>query len=528
MKRRDFIQRSVAGAALSVVGTSCSRAAKCFRAAEAVDFAPSHYTRMFPKLARPPSTPNSPFEEALKNLGQSMGGDVPDTKNTVTAGYTYLGQLIDHDLTFDITPLAAAHPDAQRIPNLRTPFLDLDHIYGGGPNVSPFFYEMNGPPGNERFLIGMTRKNEEKPEVAPSQNDLPRNANGVALVGDPRQDENLIIAQLHVALLKLHNRVIEDLEGGRLESVGPKDATLFEQARRLLIWHYQYIVRHDFLGQLINPEVLNQIDQKSRRDAEPRCFRIPIEFSAAGFRFGHSMVRNSYHFNEHHFTVGLQPQDNVPGLLELTGLGGGAVPALPADWVIRWNRFFKSQGFAPGQLQGAQVINTKIADGLFHLKRATVKAFNKAMVDEPAKLVPPEDRLPVRTLLRGARMGLPSGEDVARFFGVKPIEVNKYIAAGVDASILTVPALRDNTPLWYYVLKEAELLGWDETYSNDQWLGPVGSRIVANVIIDAIRFDPNSYLSLNPRWTPTLKSSNNTPADTMGALLSLVAPPEPI
>ena len=220
-------------------------------------------------------------------------------KGGPSAGFTYLGQFIDHDLTLDVTSLELAQPNAERIRNFRTPFLDLDQVYGGGPNLSPFLYEMHGPPGNERFLIGMTgKRRSEGPDIPSSPDDLPRNAKGIALVGDPRQDENLIIAQLHVAFLKFHNRVMDELDKGgkgKFQSVGPAGATRFEQARRLVTWHYQYIVLHEFLGAVIDQKVLEDVQRKCVAPADGSgSFQIPIEFSAAAFRFGHSMVRDTY------------------------------------------------------------------------------------------------------------------------------------------------------------------------------------------------------------------------------------------
>jgi len=223
------------------------------------------------------------------NTNKKQNGMLP-------AGYTYLSQFIDHDLTLDVTPLRSAHACVERIPNFRSPFLDLDQLYGGGPNVSPFLYRNDySGHGKERFVIGPDRKKG-------LEYDLPRNHEGIALVGDPRDDENLIIAQLHVAFLKYHNCVLNELEKGvesSVQSAGPVRGTLFEQARRLVTWHYQYIVINDLLGNLIDRDVFKalQLGTAPAVGSKFRCFSIPIEFSAAAFRFGHSMVRNHYPYN---------------------------------------------------------------------------------------------------------------------------------------------------------------------------------------------------------------------------------------
>ncbi len=172
----------------------------------------SYYTRMFPQLARPPSTPDSILEKGLEQLGRIMTDDNTDRKQNgmLPAGYTYLSQFIDHDLTLDITPLGSAHACVERIPNFRSPFLDLDQLYGGGPSISPFLYRNDySSHGKERFVIGPNKKKG-------LEYDLPRNHEGIALVGDARDDENLIVAQLHVVFLMYHNRVLEELrKGGR-------------------------------------------------------------------------------------------------------------------------------------------------------------------------------------------------------------------------------------------------------------------------------------------------------------------------
>src|SRR5438477_4461574 len=164
ISRREFLLSSIATGA-GVAATGCGRRVADTECVESVCNAASCYTRMFPKLARSSSMPRSSSEEGLRKLGELMMDDGnPESSDVApaTAGYTYLGQFIDHDLTLDITPLELALPNAEHIRNFRTPFLDLDQVYGGGPNLSHFLYEIQGPPGNERFLIGMTGKRRSK------------------------------------------------------------------------------------------------------------------------------------------------------------------------------------------------------------------------------------------------------------------------------------------------------------------------------------------------------------------------------
>jgi hypothetical protein len=458
---------------------------------------------MFPQLARSPSTPHSELEKGLEKLGRKMtDDDEKKERRTVTAGYTYLGQFIDHDLTLDLTPLDRAHPEAELTQNFRTPFLDLDHVYGGGPTLSPYLYHSNqADHGKERFLIGKIKDNNGLEE------DLPRNPEGIGLVGDPRQDENVIIAQLHVAFLKFHNLVLDHLGHGKMKSVGPAGATLFEQARRLVTWHYQYIVLNDFLRALTDSTVFAEAERRcfSPASAGPERFHIPIEFSVAAFRFGHSMVRDSYDYNQGH------PNASLGELLDRTGAGRPGNVPLPKDWVIEWYHFF-SLGRPPRPPRnGAREINTKIAIGLHNLPRATVKLFNAPW---PTHLPHQELPLPVRTLWRGARVGLPSGQDVARALAITPLDSDQ-IATGCHRDVLIEHGFHEDTPLWYYILKEAEILGKGHS------LGPIGSRIVAKVVVDALRADPNSYVSISPDWKPML---DGKAAGTIGSLLPFIKP----
>jgi hypothetical protein len=471
----------------------------------------SNFTRMFPQLARPPSVPNSDLEKGLEKLGRLMLDDDHRPDGKFTAGYTYLGQFIDHDLTFDITPLARAQPHANSIVNHRSPFLDLDHLYGGGPTVSPFLYHNNPRDrGKERFLIGPDAENG-------LEYDLPRNREGIALVGDPRDDENLIIAQLHVVFLKFHNCVMNELEKGTRSSVpnaGPAGATLFEQTRRLVTWQYQYLVIKDFLSVLLDPDVYNGLQLGGTLPvlSNSRSFRIPIEFSAAAYRFGHSMVRNTYPINRDHRNVPLSD------LLNYTGIVGAAGLVLPPELKIEWNRLFIIDKRFP---RLSRAIDTKIANGLHRLGPQTVKVFSAPAGAEPhprqSGETPPEYVLPVRTLWRSARMGLPSGQDVARAMGLAPL--NSYDIApdnGPHTETLRDYVFDKDTPLWYYVLKEAEL-----PEAKGRHLGPVGSRIVANVIMGALRADPSSYLSVDPTWQPALPTKGE---DQMAKILRFIDP----
>jgi Animal haem peroxidase len=501
LKRRDFFKQALAGTAVTMAGPlrnayANENAAESLARAGTAGPSSSTYTRRF--SMGPPC--DSKLEEGLRKLADSMMA-APDqarkSESDVEAGYTYFGQFIDHDLTLDLSPLDTPSSDAQTIPNFRTPFLDLDQIYGGGPNLSPFLYEKvtkNEDRGCEQFLIGKTNGG------SPQYNDLPRNPQGVALTGDPRQDENLVLAQLHVAFLKLHNVVIGD-EGMLTSSphyrrLGESD---FAAARRAVTWHYQWLVRNDYLSKILHPDVFKELPALEKTKlAAKTTFQIPIEFSVAAFRFGHSMVRDEYMFN------GIQDAAHdgsvhLHDLFDQTGASEGFL-ALPTDWVIDWHRFFGTGSSS----NKAQKIDTKISSGLYYLSIKTTKQFSVTSKPENA-----EAALPTRTLLRGSRMRLLTGQKVAEDLNVPRLKPQQ-ILFGEDSKLLMRYGFETDTPLWFYILKESEVNNYQKPYDR---LGRVGSWIVADTIVGALAADPASYLHADPKlenWEPTFKSDAPT------------------
>jgi hypothetical protein len=439
----------------------------------------SCYSRLFQPTAERVSKSQ---EEKLIQLGNAMRYDV-EREGTLTprVGYTYFGQFVGHDLTDDVTPLEGPYLDPELTPNYRTPYLDLDHLYGGGPTKSPHLYE--GDAGAEVFKLGVTTP-------TGYLRDLPFE-NGAILIGDTRNLINLILRQLHVVFLKLHNEAIKQLGAepptiSGIENLG--SGTIFERAQRLVRWHYQWIVRHDFLPRILHLSVWNEHSGKPRQGFKFKdSFSIPIEFSLAAFRFGHSMVRNAY---------GLNCRRKRVELTELVALGQEPSP-LPDDLVIEWGRFFDGLP-ASGPVASSSYLNSSIAVPLHGLFPPTLRLCNRM---EPSAEVA---SLPARTLLRGARAGLPSGQEVADMLfkqGVIKTEDRLTIsqltrnACNHSGSVLLENGLERNTPLFYYLLKEAEISGSGLT------LGPIGSYIVAEVIQRSLEADPDGYMSVvGPRW----------------------------
>ncbi len=493
---------------------------------------PGRFGRMFrlPRF-RPP-------DQALIELGQAMTADVPENpaqnNSNVPAGFTYLGQFIDHDITRDETEGFPPINDPQLIKQGRSVTLDLDSLYGQGPKRQPGLYNPDFPPERARFRLGTTTPvtggppNFNVPSIL--RNDLPRRPDErrTPIIGDDRNDENTIVAQTHVAFLKFHNKVMNvvnaledddnDGDGSATFTQAEEDSrsTQFHRAKRLVRWHYQWIVLNDFLSHLVDPDILADIKSNGRRfydfdrapfDGEPF---MPLEFSGAAYRFGHSMIRDTYDFNRVFANPQQVPGASFPATLDLlfgfTGKGGmNGAPTLPSNWVIDWRRFFPVDD--PELLNLARRFDPTLAEGLLRL-----------IVDpgEPSVLA-------VRNLLRGSRLGLPTGQDVAEAMGVTPLTPFEVAPQGNQ---IVTPVLRrhnfdERTPLWYYVLREARLQGGGNR------LGEVGSRIVGEAFFGLLEGDPNSFLSKQPDWTPTLPSAE--PNDfTMSDLLKFVKDINPI
>ena len=255
------------------------------------------FGRMFPKL---PSF--IPSQQSLTELGDAMNDPSPNTPDgdnlNVPAGFTYLGQFVDHDITLDTTALQETIVDPLAVQNFRTPKLDLDSLYGSGPDVQPYLYQLNDP---DLFLIGTTNEKTPRGDASvPTKlpNDLPRAQSTLGLLGDSRNDENLIVAQLHLAFLKFHNKIVAGIRDGSIKPKYSTDKSVFIQARELVIWHYQWIVLNDFLTRILDKDQLETVLNKGRRfykfNDEPF---IPVEFSVAAYRLGHSMVRAVYDYN---------------------------------------------------------------------------------------------------------------------------------------------------------------------------------------------------------------------------------------
>jgi hypothetical protein len=411
------------------------------------------YRSLFPDLPPlvVPSESLVKLAAALTEESDTKDGDNPH----IPAGYTYLGQFIAHDLTHDQTPHAGANPAAPR--NLRTPALDLDCVYGHGPFWDAQFYARDG---KGSFPIGTTQAAPDHHDrlVPSTKNDLPRDKQGFATIPDQRNDGHLILAQLHLVFMKAHNLLLK------------RHALSFSAARSVLVSHYNATVQNEFLRLLLDEEVYASLANGAPRfvkfdEADPF---LPIEFSCAAFRL-HTMVRGEYDYNA------VFPDSRLKQLLDFTGLlNGGSLTPIPSSWVIDWRRFFPlDAGIVPN---ASRKLDGKLTD-LLNRGDRSIPGFDRGLSE--------------RTLLRGSKMGLPSGQDIARAIGVDPIGPDQ-IGTGPDGAVAGELGLLEATPLWYYLMKEAAHFGGTK-------LGPVGSTLVGEVLFGlAGNAEPRADASIIP------------------------------
>ena len=385
------------------------------------------------------------------------------------AGMTFLGQFVDHDITLDATSAIGTAIDPRNIRNIRTPSLDLDCVYGDGPEASGFMYSRK----HEGFLL-FGRKD--------SPLDLPRTSHGAALIGDFRNDENIIVSQVQGAFICLHNILMNLAEESSTDhadirscaemnirrevwhDIIPPNLMNFEQVRRFVRLHYQWIILHELLPAFVDDKIIaSTLEQDPFWDLGPV---MPVEFSVAAYRFGHATVQPEYN---------LKKGDKARQLFAMNGFS----PRGPES-DIEMAQFFDVRG---SRAQKALPVGTEMAATLFKLPDNIVNA--PLHWGEHEIPIPQAKKLALRNILRDrTTMQLASGQQAARHLGFDPL--------------LAPQVLRDNgidkTPLWFYCLQEAQQLGAGR-------LTNVGGSIVASVIIRLLKLDPTSVLN-TPDFTP--------------------------
>lgn len=409
------------------------------------------FGRMFPALPA-----FQPADQLLIDLALAMKDpNAPENDNpaNVPSGFTYLGQFLDHDLTLDATPLGNASLAIEALTNGRTARLDLDSVYGGGQVGSPQLYD------GAKFKFAMPN----------GFHDFQRTADGKAILVEGRNDENLVIAQIHIAFQRFHNALIDQ-------------GLTFADAQRTVQWHWQWIVVHEFLPHIVGPEIVGTLVQHNGA-GKPRTTNVfydpedkkrpmmPIEFAVAAYRFGHSMVRLAY----------VMPTGSTTRTQVFNAAGNdlhGSRP-IPPNLKIDFANFFDLPGVpAPPGRNVSRKIDALLSNSLFNLPVGPV-----IPPDPPAVI-----SLAERNLLRGKRLGLPSYQAVATAMGLTPL-ANAQLG-------LTQAGWNNEAPLWFGILKESEIL------ENGIRLGPTGRQIVAEVILGLIEADKDSYFHAPQPFAP--------------------------
>jgi len=413
------------------------------RRTSAAGVAPTAYARLFPEL------PSFTAEESfLRTLGRAGGlcdcGDASDDESSLgseAAGWPFFGQFVAHDITADRSALRS-HVDPSRLRNARSPQLNLECLYGDGPVGHPYLFQRDDP---AKLLTGA------------GGHDLLRNVEGTAIIGDPRNDSHVLVSQMHLAFVHAHNALVD-----RVRSEGTDEALVFETAARELRWEYQSVVLREFLPSLIGGDMVRTLLRDGRRlyRSADQAF-IPLEFADAAYRYGHSQIRHAYTLNSTS-----PPAPIFPDLI-------GFRP-LPPDHRVEWPRLFDVEGHPPAQR--AKKIDGRLVSALIALPVALTGTTD---VEEFHSLA-------VRDLERGQGVGLPSGESVAKHLGEIPLTADEVGVAKTG--------WRGETPLWYYVLREADVR------SRGDRLGPVGARIVGEVLIGLLDLDPTSVRHAPRDW----------------------------
>jgi Animal haem peroxidase len=302
---------------------------------------------------------------------------------------------------------------------------------------------------------------------------LPRNAEGLALIGDPRDDSHMLVSQFHLAVLKLHNAFVD-----RARRSDSDDSQLFAEASQQTRWSIQWIVVNEFLPTLVGQPLAEEIVARGPAYFDITEPFIPLEFADAAYRYGHCQIRHRYRVN--------RQTEPVPLFPDLLGFR-----RVPSELRVDWTLFFDGSG---GDAQRAKKIDGRLVRSLIELPVAIT---GECDVEEYHSLA-------VRDLQRGQGVALPSGETLSRHLKIAPLTAEEVG--------LAVTGWKAETPLWYYLLREADVRGGGDR------LGPLGGRIVADVLVGLLKADPSSYLNAaDPDWAPPFAAAGGS---CMGSMLA--------
>lgn len=439
---------------------------------------------------------------AAPEIDPTPEGEVDAEENyALPAGYTYFGQFVDHDLTNDDRPNDLTTPiSVSSLINGRTPQLDLDSLYLAGPIAAPQLYnadQMHLLTG--ALLTGSTDDNSR---------DVPRTSTGRAILADIRNDENRIVAGINSMFIRFHNQTVDQLVAAHPQWAA---AQIFSEARKQVTAVYQGLILYDYLPRIVGKRTMDSVLRSSSRGMSTQlkyytnCAQMPVEFSVAAYRFGHSMVRGLYRVNA--------SANRVPVFSGSFGTPGtdlvGFSPS-PTNFGIDWSLFLPGGKTSGGAVQASYKIDASITNSL-------------SLLPLPVSSEGPAD-LALRNLLRSSQVGLPSGQDVARTMGIRPLPDNQILigkATGDATEAIPITSVSASfagkAPLWAYILAESTAHAYrieNGAIVGSQkapfTLGPVGGRIVAETFVGLLLSDSNSILNspMKPRSpiTTTIKA----------------------
>jgi hypothetical protein len=505
----------------------------------------ANYCYLFPELANRPDAGLFPGTTAQQTLARLRSFEevyrqyeTPTRRMQLPAAYTYFGQFMNHDLS---APASFTGPSRRRsagviigsgeppdlslrrrprsirailarMRNEQQNSLMLDSLYADGPRSADpevrALYDADGVRFRLAKAITLSKQDLAVATVAPARvmhrhnaYDIPRDAErNIALIADRRNDENLILSQLHLALMLLHNKA-----AALLKPTIRNAEKRFAAARQLLTQHYHWCILNDFLPSLLSAGAVAHALSTPPR---PTAGEVPVEFTTAAFRFGHSMVSQLYDFNDNFGEGGrVSGAAKLNELFAFTSHGrmgpfAHAATQLPDHWVADWNRLTQLSGSPRG---GADRIDMSLAaDMLNHMPHAGNLLHASIFF---------------RNVMRGFFRRISFGQDYARACGLKPLSVSQVLSAmpGKAAPAAAAAGLGKNTPAWLYFMCEADVLEGGEK------LGPTASRIIAETIVGLIRHHGGTLAEPGGRvWHPRqsiLRTRTGKPLDSLRMLL---------
>jgi Animal haem peroxidase len=478
---------------------------------------PRFTRRMFPNARACRATDFAALTRAMTlplPLDPAPGAALHGENDDIPAGYTYLGQFVNHDIT---NPTKAILLNNAKPAADRTPALDLDSIYGRGPAIDPGLYVPNGVDTGIKLETGPAIHGGDDIRTP----NLPRKGQPgdpyrEPNIAEPRNDDNLNVAQIHASFIMFHNEMVDELR-----CMGVKQ-DLFAKAQEQVRWHYQWVVLWDFLTRICGgaADITSRVGGLDTGSIAAPHFRyyipsatpgVPLEFWAAAFRFGHAMVRPLYYLNDLlagpvgttfepcHRRIPIFKYQSFADHPE-TDLRGGHY--VPNNWKIAWNYFFPfGRQIKPWTFNFCPSAPAQPIDGpqkSMMLKPAITAALSKL----PGAPGSPDVDLIENDLLLSALLDVPSGQSVAEEMLLTPLNAST-LAAGVSGAFPT--AMWTDTPLFYYVLREAEV------ERSGRSLGAVSRNIVVETLIGLLWDDLSSFLRKKPTWTPWAGARLNEP-----------------